>query len=49
MVTALETETRDAFGQRGLGLTVDVQEIDPAASLKVNNLHERMARKEPRK
>ncbi len=38
--------TRDAFRQRGLGITVEVQEIDPTASLKLNNLHERITKKE---
>lgn len=38
--------TAAVFARRGLGITVEVQEIDPAASLKLNNLHERIARKE---
>ena len=46
LMAALEAETADAFRTRGLGLTVEVQEIDPTASLKRNNLHERMQRKE---
>lgn len=44
LMRVLERETADAFARRGLGLTVEVQEIDGAASLKTNNLHERMAR-----
>ena len=45
LMTALERETAEAFRTRGLGLTVEVQEID-AASLKTNNLHERVKAKE---
>lgn len=46
LMSALERETAAAFAKRGLGLTVEVQEIDPAASLKTNNLHERIAAKQ---
>ena len=45
LMTALEAETAEVFRARGLGLTVEVQEIDATASLKVNNLHERLAAK----
>lgn len=45
LMSALEQETAPAYRSRGLGLTVEVQEIDSAASLKINNLHERMAAK----
>lgn len=45
LMAVLEHETAAAFATRGLGLTVEVQEIDPAASLKTNNLHERIAAK----
>ena len=38
--------TTDVFARRGLGITVEVAEIDPTASLKLNNLHERISRKE---
>jgi 5-carboxymethyl-2-hydroxymuconate isomerase len=41
-MTVLEQETAEAFNTRGLGLTVEVQEIDGTASLKTNNLHERI-------
>ena len=37
--------TKGIFAHRGLGITVEVQEIDPTASLKLNNLHERIAQK----
>lgn len=45
LMRVLEAETAEAFRTRGLGLTVEVQEIDGTASLKTNNLHERMAAK----
>lgn len=45
LLAALEQVTREAFRTRGLALSVEVQEIDPAASLKTNNLHERLDRK----
>jgi 5-carboxymethyl-2-hydroxymuconate isomerase len=45
LMATLEAETATAFARRGLGLTVEVQEIDGTASLKTNNLHERMSRK----
>jgi len=31
------------FAQRGVGLSFEIQEIDPATSMKKNNLHERLA------
>ena len=46
LMAALERETAEAFRTRGLGLTVEVQEIDATASLKTNNLHERVKAKE---
>ena len=45
LMATLEAETAEVFAARGLGLTVEVQEIDGTASLKTNNLHERMSRK----
>lgn len=45
LMETLEAETAEAFRSRGLGLTVEVAEIDGTASLKTNNLHERLARK----
>ena len=41
ILSALKAETEDVFKTRGLGLTVEVQEIQPP-SLKHNNLHERI-------
>ncbi len=46
LMAALEAETAEAIRTRGLGLTVEVQEIDGTASLKTNNLHERLKRRE---
>ena len=40
LMRALEAETQDVFARRGLGLTVEVQQIDGTASVKTNNLHE---------
>ena len=47
IMSALEAETAELFRTRGLALSVEVGEIDGTASLKTNNLHERIARKEP--
>lgn len=44
LMAVLERETAEAFRTRGLALTVEVQEIDGTASLKANNLHERLSR-----
>lgn len=33
----------DLYAERGLGISVEIQEIDAATSLKKNNLHERLA------
>ena len=49
LMAVLEAETDEAFRTRGLGLTVEVGEIDGTASLKTNNLHERLSRKQPYK
>ena len=37
--------TRDVFARSGVGLSVEVREIDSTAALRLNNLHERMATK----
>lgn len=47
LMDILEAETSEAFRTRGIGLTVEIQEIDPTASLKTNNLHERLAKARP--
>ena len=41
ILSTLKLETEEVFTTRGLGLTVEVQEIQPP-SLKLNNLHERI-------
>lgn len=46
LLRTVEETTREVFARRGLGITVEVQEIDPTASLKLNNLHERIAQTE---
>lgn len=46
IMRVVENETAETFRRHGLGLTVEVQEIDPTASLKTNNLHERIKDKE---
>ena len=45
LMRVLEDVTAQAFARRGLAMTVDVEEIDAGASLKTNNLHERMKAK----
>lgn len=45
LMSVLELETAEIFRSRGLGLTVEVREIDDTASLKTNNMHERVAHK----
>ena len=47
LMSVLKRETEGAFRKRGLALSVEVQEIDGAASVKHNNLHERLARPKP--
>ncbi len=37
--------TRDVFARAGLGLSVEVREIDNAAAVRLNNLHQRLAAK----
>jgi 5-carboxymethyl-2-hydroxymuconate isomerase len=38
----LEKDTAAIWGTRGLALSVDLQEIDNTATLRKNNLHQRM-------
>lgn len=48
LMATLERETAEASQRRGLALSLDVSEIDGTASLKTNNLHERLkARAKP--
>ena len=37
----------EAATRRGLGLSLEIQEIDPVGSLKRNNLHDRLAARAP--
>ncbi len=45
LLAAVEAQTSDAYARRGLALSVEVVEIDKAASLRKNNLHARMQAK----
>jgi 5-carboxymethyl-2-hydroxymuconate isomerase len=45
IMDAIATATREVFSRSGLALSVEVREIDNTATLRVNNLHERMAAK----
>jgi len=48
LMAVLERETAEIFPRRGLALSLDVSEIDGTASLKTNNLHQRLkARAKP--
>ncbi|HEV2510259.1 5-carboxymethyl-2-hydroxymuconate isomerase [Bosea sp. (in: a-proteobacteria)] len=48
LMAVLERETAEIVQRRGLALSLDVSEIDGTASLKTNNLHERLkARAKP--
>ena len=42
IMDAVEDVTRAVFASRGLGLSVEIREIDNTAAIRVNNLHERM-------
>ncbi len=46
LLDTVREATGAIFASRGLGITVEVAEIDPTASLKLNNLHERLSRTE---
>jgi 5-carboxymethyl-2-hydroxymuconate isomerase len=45
VLDTLAAATREVFASRGLGLSVEVREIDYTAAVRLNNLHERMAAK----
>jgi 5-carboxymethyl-2-hydroxymuconate isomerase len=45
VLDTIAAETRDVFARAGLGLSVEVREIDNSASVRLNNLHERIAAK----
>lgn len=45
LMRVLEAETAELFAARGTALSVDILELDPAGSAKMNNLHERLKAK----
>jgi 5-carboxymethyl-2-hydroxymuconate isomerase len=45
VLAAVADATREVFARTGLGLSVEVREIDNTAALRLNNLHDRMAAK----
>ena len=45
ILATVATDTRDVYAQAGMGLSVEVREIDSTAAVRLNNLHERMAAK----
>lgn len=46
LLRVLERETAELFRTRGVALSVDLQETDPANSAKTNNLHERLKKED---
>ena len=46
LLQVLERETAELFSRSGVALSVDIQELDGAASVKKNNLHQRIKGKE---
>jgi 5-carboxymethyl-2-hydroxymuconate isomerase len=45
VLDVVASATRQIFARSGLGLSVEVREIDNSAAVRLNNLHERMAAK----
>lgn len=45
IMDAVAAATREVFARSGLGLSVEIREIDNTAALRINNLHERVAAK----
>lgn len=45
VLDTIVAETREVFARTGLGLSVEVREIDNSAAVRRNNLHERVAAK----
>jgi len=45
VLDTIVTETREVFARTGLGLSVEVREIDNSAAVRKNNLHERVGAK----
>lgn len=46
LLAVLRDQTTNVFETTGLGLTVEIREIDDTASVRLNNLHERLQAKE---
>lgn len=45
ILDALRDETKEDMTRHGLGISIEIREIDYTAALKLNNLHERMKAK----
>lgn len=45
ILAVLRDQTKSVFETTGLGLTVEIREIDDTASVRLNNLHERLQAK----
>lgn len=45
ILDTVREETKEVMAQYGLGISVEIREIDYTAALKLNNLHERMKAK----
>ncbi|OQW55755.1 MAG: hypothetical protein A4S14_12460 [Proteobacteria bacterium SG_bin9] len=45
LLAVLRDQTKSVFETTGLGLTVEIREIDDAGSVRLNNLHERLQAK----
>jgi 5-carboxymethyl-2-hydroxymuconate isomerase len=46
LLAVLRDQTKNVLETSGLGLTVEIREIDDTASVRLNNLHERLQAKE---
>ena len=46
LLAVLRDQTKSVFETTGLGLTVEIREIDDTASVRLNNLHDRLKAKE---
>ena len=45
LLAVVAAETRDVYARTGMGLSVEVREIDGTAAVRLNNLHDRIAAK----
>ncbi len=46
ILAAIETLAAEAFASRGLGISIEIAELDDTAILRKNNLHERLKAKQ---